>query len=119
MASSALMQAMITNPHYGPPNPGTGMRYDDFAKIGDLALTQLAGLRHRGAFSTVSQTFAACCIRCGSSKDPTLADLTNTWYQVRAPCAVLSDLLNNNRKRFLSFTKKLLRLRGDQPVFLQ
>lgn len=37
-------------------------QYDDVTRIGDLAFMQLAELRHRGAFSTVSQTFTASCV---------------------------------------------------------
>lgn len=32
-----------------------------FERIGNLTFTQLANLRHRGAFTTVSSTFATCC----------------------------------------------------------
>jgi hypothetical protein len=54
-----------------------------FEKLGKLCFTQLLELRHRGAFSTVSQTFAAFCRRCVSSKIPELRALPEIWYQVR------------------------------------
>ena len=53
-----------------------------FEKLGRLCFTQLLELRHRGAFSTVSQTFAAFCRRCVSSNQPTLRGLPEIWYQV-------------------------------------
>ena len=34
---------------------------DVFNSIGSLTFAQLSRLRHRGAFSTVSSTFATCC----------------------------------------------------------
>ncbi|CAK4020465.1 HEAT repeat [Lecanosticta acicola] len=49
-------------------------------KMGDQCFTQLAELRHRGAFSTVAQTWTACCLRCQSLRtiDGTL--LLESWY---------------------------------------
>ena len=56
-----------------------------FQEAGDLTFHQLANLRHRGAFSTVSLTFAKCC---QSTQDLSLerfsgATLLQKWYQVR------------------------------------
>lgn len=77
------MQSMITNLAYGPPkSTANGLQYADFKALGDLAFTQLAELRHRGAFSTVSQTFAACCVRCAGSEMATIEALPRLWYQV-------------------------------------
>ena len=44
--------------------PGPGVPFpplDIFKQVGDLTFEQLAALRHRGAFSTVSLTFTTCC----------------------------------------------------------
>jgi len=77
------MQAMIKNPGYGPSeSTENGLPDMDFKALGDLAFTQLAELRHRGAFSTVSQTFAACCDRCAGSNVTTVGELPGIWYQV-------------------------------------
>jgi len=48
--------------------------------LGDLCFTQLAELRHRGAFSTVAQTWLACCSRCSTLRvaDGDLA--VEIWY---------------------------------------
>lgn len=32
-----------------------------FERIGQLTFDELSSLRHRGAFTTVSQTFSSCC----------------------------------------------------------
>jgi hypothetical protein len=53
-----------------------------FERLGRLCFTQLLELRHRGAHSTVAQTFAAFCRRCATSKIPELKALPDTWYQV-------------------------------------
>ncbi|PLB55905.1 HEAT repeat protein [Aspergillus steynii IBT 23096] len=78
--SSLLLHATLVNSTYGPQG-SSGLTYDDYQKIGTTSFTQLAELRHRGAFSTVSQTFATCCLRCGQSSDPEVADLPTRWYQ--------------------------------------
>ena len=53
---------------------------DDYQSIGELVFEQLAELRHRGAFSTVSQTFAAWCIAC--RRLPGFECLLFPFYQV-------------------------------------
>ena len=59
-----------------------GLSRDDFRRIGGLAFTQLAELRHRGAFSTVSQTFAFCCAKCTEAEDSDINQLPEEWYKV-------------------------------------
>ena len=83
MNLSCLMHAMITNKAYGPPSVDEGLNYNDYKRLGKLSFTQLAELRHRGAFSTVSQTFAACCMRCAQADDLLVARLPQNWYQVK------------------------------------
>ncbi|KAJ5179926.1 Armadillo-like helical [Penicillium capsulatum] len=78
--SSLLFHATMANPTYGPVGEH-GLQRDDFERIGRISFTQLAELRHRGAFSTVSQTFATCCYRCSSSEDAFIQELPRAWYQ--------------------------------------
>ena len=77
---SLLLHATLTNITYGPAGV-YGLGRSDFEKIGMMSFTQLAELRHRGAFSTVSQTFAACCERCSSSDKEDLKALPRKWYR--------------------------------------
>lgn len=80
---SLLLHAILLNTTYAPPDNGPdGLSFEDFRRIGTLSFVQLAELRHRGAFSTVAQTFAACCKRCGRSKDSGISGLPETWYKV-------------------------------------
>ncbi|KAF2002414.1 HEAT repeat protein-like protein [Amniculicola lignicola CBS 123094] len=51
-----------------------------FEILGKLTFTQLTDLRHRGAFSTVAQTFAVFCRRCVSSSVAELQGLLEKWY---------------------------------------
>ncbi|KAL8775229.1 MAG: hypothetical protein Q9209_000235 [Squamulea sp. 1 TL-2023] len=57
-----------------------------YRTFGDLVFTELAELRHRGAFSTVSQTFAECCARCVESDNPETQALPKEWYQKTLLC---------------------------------
>ena len=52
------------------------------ASLGELCFTELAELRHRGAFSTVAQTFAALCQQCSPSRDDKTRALLRHWYKV-------------------------------------
>jgi len=74
---------MLVNKSYSPDGSTTGLQYEDLSRIGRLSFTQLAELRHRGAFSTVSQTFAACCARCAQLTETAVRGLLETWYTVR------------------------------------
>ncbi|KAJ5452628.1 Armadillo-like helical [Penicillium cf. griseofulvum] len=78
--ASLLLHATLVNTSYGPSGDN-GLNLADFANIGGVSFTQLAELRHRGAFSNVSQTFATCCQRCSASKDPSIRELPRSWYQ--------------------------------------
>ncbi|KAJ5835407.1 Armadillo-like helical [Penicillium robsamsonii] len=78
--ASLLLHATLVNTSYGPSGDH-GLNLADFANIGGVSFTQLAELRHRGAFSNVSQTFATCCQRCSASKDPSIRELPRSWYQ--------------------------------------
>lgn len=48
--------------------------------IGEMCFDQLRLLRHRGAFSTVSQTFLLCCQKAHSADNDTFRQLTNNWF---------------------------------------
>lgn len=95
---SSLTSTLIISATCHSSSPLQDSRYDDFKRIGDLAFTQLAELRHRGAFSTVAQTFTACCLAAArensqsgaealnSSNESSLpTDLLEKWYRVSYP----------------------------------
>lgn len=54
-------------------------------ELGRLCFTQLAELRHRGAFSAVAQTFATLCLQCASPQNPDNEKVLDTWYTVSTP----------------------------------
>lgn len=55
-----------------------------------LCFTQLAELRHRGAFSTVAQTWQSACVRCKDLRNPAGILMLEAWYS-----DVLEILRNN------------------------
>lgn len=65
------------------PNGTSILKTTEFEGLGKLCFLQLAELRHRGAFSTVAQTFATFCLRCSRSSDPEIKRLLDVWYEVR------------------------------------
>ncbi|OJD11200.1 hypothetical protein AJ78_07986 [Emergomyces pasteurianus Ep9510] len=79
--SSMLLHSILLNPTYAPNRPNAGLVKNDFNKMGTLSFRQLSELRHRGAFSAVSQTFTACCQRCAQSIDPEISSLLMAWYK--------------------------------------
>ena len=59
-------------------------------RICSLCFTQLRDLRHRGAFSTVAQTWISCCIRSQSLQSPSGERLIEPWY------SRITEMLRNN-----------------------
>ncbi len=77
------MHSMILNKAYSASPDDTCINFERF---GQLSLTQLGELRHRGAFSTVSLTFAACCTACAQSGNPRLIQKQKEWYKEALAC---------------------------------
>ncbi len=78
-----LLRTVILNAPIGDGNSDL-ITPELFENLGRLCFTQLLELRHRGAFSTVSQTFAVFCRRCVTSNIPSIRALPEMWYQVCA-----------------------------------
>ena len=64
--------------------------YDIFSRVGNLSYQQLVNLRHRGAFTTVSATFATCCQLAKHLEAQGDEPLLRTWYKV---CYITSGAL--------------------------
>lgn len=77
---SNLMRTVVTKAKDRRHDGSPVMDPEIFKKVGNLTFEQLSSLRHRGAFSTVSLTFARCCqlSQCHNS-----SDLLEIWYKVR------------------------------------
>lgn len=77
------MHSMAT---YNGYDPSADDKAGYLKRLGRLSLKQLGELRHRGAFSTVSLTFAACCTACSQAQDPGLIQELKEWYQEALAC---------------------------------
>lgn len=116
-ATSLLMRSVVKSCPVSNSDNAL-MTTEQLRDLGDLSFTQLAELRHRGAFSTVSQTFATCCVRCNSGSEAS-SGILQEWYQVRV--SFLSNLDTSNRtsrKRYSASKTKPLSTLAAQQVFL-
>ncbi|EMC99390.1 hypothetical protein BAUCODRAFT_64529, partial [Baudoinia panamericana UAMH 10762] len=52
----------------------------DRERLAELCFIQLAELRHRGAFSTVAQTWTMCCLRTAACSSLSDQSMLQTWY---------------------------------------
>ncbi|KAH0544924.1 hypothetical protein FGG08_001004 [Glutinoglossum americanum] len=82
--SSAVLRTIISKATHDPQSELSIIHERDIRAIGQLSFKQLAELRHRGAFSTVSLTFAACCQRC--LKEKSMSPLLSVWYKNTWDC---------------------------------
>ena len=55
------------------------------SQVGWLCIEELTLLRHRGAFSTVAQTFGLCCELVRTTKNTSTRPLLSDWYKVFIP----------------------------------
>lgn len=73
--SAALMGIILSKA------PDSTLDSTYFERGGKLLLQQLADIRHRGAFSAVSPSFMALCVRCFRSNKPELQELPRLWLR--------------------------------------
>jgi Putative death-receptor fusion protein (DUF2428) len=90
--TSLLMQAILLHIASLVNDPvADGGRLEILRAIYALCFEQLTGLRHRGAFSTVAQTFSLCCEQF-ATVDSTGGEFEK-WYQVRGPVDRAMDVI--------------------------
>ncbi|EKG10898.1 Armadillo-like helical [Macrophomina phaseolina MS6] len=84
--ASTLLRVIVAKAPFDVPDGVSVMETTEFEGLGRLCFLQLAELRHRGAFSTVAQTFAAFCLRCSRSPNPEIKALLDQWYEETLRC---------------------------------
>ncbi|GAP87413.1 putative heat repeat protein [Rosellinia necatrix] len=86
--SSNLMRTIAQNARSDRAQGFLTPSRQNFEDIGNLTFDELSSLRHRGAFSTVSQTFTACCqlVHCIPAQESGEGNLLNKWYQGALTC---------------------------------
>jgi hypothetical protein len=73
LKESSLLIGSLTN--------HDALSVEQVLSLSNLCFTQLAELRHRGAFSTVAQMWIACCLRCRNMKTSDEQSMIHVWYQ--------------------------------------
>ncbi|KAI9797930.1 MAG: hypothetical protein M1835_005766 [Candelina submexicana] len=131
--ASILLRVIVAKATHGSDNKTSILKSTDIQVIGSLTFKQLTQLRHRGAFSVVSSTFAACCHRCSNSKDAGLAQLPALWYRetllriqdqgasftrrsAGIPSLVMGVLLSDNDGHFVKIAISELQKEACRPV---
>ncbi|KAI0389979.1 hypothetical protein F5Y17DRAFT_446624 [Xylariaceae sp. FL0594] len=86
--SSNLMRIIAQNVRYDRASALFAPTWQNFEDIGNLTFDQLSNLRHRGAFSTVSQTFTGCCqlVQCVPGHQDQAINLLIQWYHGALDC---------------------------------
>ncbi|KAK4149214.1 putative death-receptor fusion protein-domain-containing protein [Chaetomidium leptoderma] len=95
---------------------------DVFRETGYLTFEQLATLRHRGAFSTVSHTFANCCQLTQQLKDayPDIdvsENLLREWYQGAIDCIMTQASTTRRSAGIPSLIAAVLMANAASPSF--
>ncbi|KAF2836658.1 hypothetical protein M501DRAFT_939156 [Patellaria atrata CBS 101060] len=84
--ASTLLRVIVINAPLSSPSDQGMLNREAIEDLGQLCFTQLAELRHRGAFSTVAQSFASCCQRCHRAANSSIQELPFIWYKQTLEC---------------------------------
>ncbi|KAI1417846.1 hypothetical protein F5Y13DRAFT_201368 [Hypoxylon sp. FL1857] len=86
--SSNLMRVIASNARQNRSNGLLVPSRQNFETIGRLTFDELSNLRHRGAFTTVSQTFTSCCqlVKYFSNSSNDESSLLDEWYKGALAC---------------------------------
>jgi hypothetical protein len=79
--SSLLLCAILGSPIFKERDGMSLSKLKALEAMGHLCIDQLSNLRHRGAFSTVAQTFSVLCGRIAESNDDAASRLRDMWYE--------------------------------------
>jgi hypothetical protein len=79
--SSLLLCAILGSPIFKERDAMSLSKLKALEAMGHLCIDQLSNLRHRGAFSTVAQTFSVLCERIAESNDDAASRLRDMWYE--------------------------------------
>ena len=80
--SSLLICAIVDAPTFREQRAVSASTLQCFEEMGALCMEQLSDLRHRGAFSTVAQTFSILCERISESHNNSVLRLRDIWYDM-------------------------------------
>ncbi|KAI0013683.1 putative death-receptor fusion protein-domain-containing protein [Xylariaceae sp. FL0662B] len=117
--SSILMRTIINNARYDQKYGFLTPSRHNFETIGKLTFDELSNLRHRGAFTTVSQTFTSCCqlvkyYPAQSNEDPSLLD---EWYKGTLACINTQVSTTRRSAGIPALIVGILSSNAEQPSF--
>ncbi|KAI1429341.1 putative death-receptor fusion protein-domain-containing protein [Xylaria sp. FL1777] len=117
--SSNLMRTIAHNARYDQRHGYLAPSRQTFEDIGNLTFDQLSNLRHRGAFSTVSQTFTTCCQLVQSI--PATRDngrgLLERWYEGALNCIYTQGSTTRRSAGIPAIIVGILASKADSPSF--
>ncbi|KAF6824645.1 HEAT repeat protein [Colletotrichum plurivorum] len=114
--SSSLMRVMVL-PIKSKARPGVLRPATEvFITVGSLTFDQLSSLRHRGAFNTVSLSFATCCqlVQHLGKQDQGLLD---TWYQGTKECIYAQASTTRRSAGIPAMITGIISANAPQPSF--
>ncbi|KAI0808471.1 putative death-receptor fusion protein-domain-containing protein [Xylaria sp. FL0064] len=117
--SSNLMRTVAQNARYDRKDGYLAPSQQNFEDIGNLTFDQLSTLRHRGAFSTVSQTFTACCQLVQNSlvHQSDNSDLLEKWYEGALNCIYTQGSTTRRSAGIPAIIVGILASKTDNPSF--
>ncbi|KAI0840628.1 hypothetical protein F5Y06DRAFT_308806 [Hypoxylon sp. FL0890] len=117
--SSNLMRVIASNAR---KNRGPGLlapSRQNFEAIGRLTFDELSNLRHRGAFTTVSQTFTSCCQLVKYFPNDSNDDLSllDEWYKGALTCIHTQASTTRRSAGIPALIVGILSSNADRPSF--
>ncbi|KAI1777873.1 putative death-receptor fusion protein-domain-containing protein [Hypoxylon cercidicola] len=114
--SSNLMRIIASNARQTRGHGLLVPSRQNFEAIGRLTFDELSNLRHRGAFTTVSQTFTSCCqlVKYFPNDGPSLLD---EWYQGALNCIHTQASTTRRSAGIPALIVGILSSNADHPSF--
>ncbi|KAI0537350.1 putative death-receptor fusion protein-domain-containing protein [Xylaria digitata] len=117
--SSNLLRTIAQNARYDRNKGYLVPSRQNFEDIGNLTFDELSNLRHRGAFSTVSQTFTACCqlVQSIPAHQNNSVDLLKQWYEGALNCIYTQGSTTRRSAGIPAIIVGILASNTDSPSF--
>ncbi|KAI0453227.1 putative death-receptor fusion protein-domain-containing protein [Xylaria acuta] len=117
--SSNLLRTIAQNARHDLKQGFLAPSRQNFEDIGSLTFDELSNLRHRGAFSTVSQTFTACCqlVQYMPAHQNNGVDLLKRWYEGALNCIYTQGSTTRRSAGIPAIIVGILASKTDSPSF--
>ncbi|KAI2630954.1 hypothetical protein GGR54DRAFT_584917 [Hypoxylon sp. NC1633] len=115
--SSNLMRTIASNARQNLWQGLLTPSRENFEAIGKLTFDELSSLRHRGAFTTVSQTFTSCCQLVKYFPNEDGAGLLDEWYEGALSCIHTQASTTRRSAGIPALIVGILSSNSDRPSF--